>query len=381
MPSDWTVVLDHKLVMVAAGVLVGMRVSLSMVIGGLALAFWIGPDALVAGAVKAPSAAWRQIGIWVGAAILVSSGLLYFALGWRTIGRALRGLLGRRDGGAQARAGVEVPGSWVGLGVLVAGAGAIVIGHAYFQIPWFYGALAVVMTFFLTLVACRATGESDVTPISAMGKLMQLTYGVLIPQNATANLMTASITGNASASAADLLTDLKSGYLLGANPRRQFIAQFLGIFAGTAATVWGFFLLVPDATVLTGRDGHAPAFPAPSAQAWLAVARVFEAGFDSLHPMARAALGWGSLAGVLLVLAETLLPRWRKWLPSATGIGLGFILPFQYPLSFLIGASLHWLWTRRHHASSERYAVAIASGIIAGESIVGVVVAAVNNLR
>jgi len=75
-------------------------------------------------------------------------------------------------------------------------------------------------------VACRATGESDITPIGALGKITQLVYGVLIPQNATANLMTASITANAAASSADLLTDLKSGYLLGAHPRRQFVAQF-----------------------------------------------------------------------------------------------------------------------------------------------------------
>jgi len=40
---------------------------------------------------------------------------------------------------------------------------------------------------------------------------------------------------------------LKSGYLLGANPRRQFVAQFLGIFSGTIATVIGYYLLVPDA--------------------------------------------------------------------------------------------------------------------------------------
>ena len=50
------------------------------------------------------------------------------------------------------------------------------------------------------------------------------------------------------------------------------MAQFIGIFAGTIATVVGFYLLVPDATALNGIGGKAPEFPAPAAQAWMAVA-------------------------------------------------------------------------------------------------------------
>jgi len=88
------------------------------------------------------------------------------------------------------------------------------------------GALSVIMTFFLPAVACRATGETDITPIGAMGKITQLSYGITAPSDITANLMTAGVTAGAAASSADLLTDLKSGYLLGANPRKQFIAQF-----------------------------------------------------------------------------------------------------------------------------------------------------------
>ena len=54
------------------------------------------------------------------------------------------------------------------------------------------------------------------------------------------NLMSANITAGAATSSADLLTDLKSGYLLGANPRKQFLAQFAGIFTGTVVTVLCF---------------------------------------------------------------------------------------------------------------------------------------------
>ena len=100
--------------------------------------------------------------------------------------------------------------------ILAGFAFVVIVAWLSFDIPPYYGVLAVVMTFALAVVACRATGESDITPGGAMGKIMQLTYGVLIPQNSTANLMTASISSNAALASADLLNDLKSGYLLGA---------------------------------------------------------------------------------------------------------------------------------------------------------------------
>ena len=112
--------------------------------------------------------------------------------------------------------------------------------------PLWQSIVAVLLTFILALVACRITGETDTTPIGAMGKVTQLIFGGLSPGNMNINLMSANITAGAAASAADLLTDLKSGYLLGANPRKQFLAQFAGIFSGTIVTVLCFRVLVPD---------------------------------------------------------------------------------------------------------------------------------------
>jgi len=202
----------------------------------------------------------------------------------------------------------------------------------------------------------------------------------LIPQSTTANLMTAGITASSAGSAADLLNDLKSGYLLGADPRRQFLAQFSGIFAGTAATVIGFYVLVPDATVLLGVEGAAPKFPAPAAQAWRAVAEVFRMGLENMHPMHQAAIGWGLGLGAIMVALEQVLPKLKAWLPSATGLGLGLLLPFQYPLSMLIGAVIAWIWTRKDRANSDAYLIPVSAGVIAGVSITGVLVATLNNL-
>jgi len=244
------------------------------------------------------------------------------------------------------------------------------------------GALAVVMTLVLALVACRATGESDITPTGPMGKIMQLTYGVLLPpQSATGNLMSAGITAGAASSSADLLNDLKSGYLLGANPRRQFIAQAMGIISGTVATVTGFYLFVPDATKLTGGiNGGDPQFPAPAAVAWKAVADLFEDGLENMHPWYVNAIFAGLAVGALLVILEKVVPKKAgTFVPSATGLGLGFLLPFFYPFAMFLGALGAWWWQRSNKEHADQLLVPVAAGLIAGISLMGVLAAIMNN--
>jgi len=389
--SSFNVKLDHSVVLIAAGAIIGLRATASMMLGAIALTWFISPialgaewhdttGALVAAATK-PATAWKEIGVWVGAPMMVTSGLFGFARQWRTIGRAVRGLLSKKETGEDAElvARTEVPIRWFIAGASFAGLGLVLIAWKAFMIPPYFGVLAVLMTFFLALVACRATGETDVTPTGAMGKITQLTYGVLMPQSTTANLMTAAITAGSASASADLLNDLKSGYLLGANPRRQFVAQFAGIFTGTVATVIGYYALVPDATALTGKAGADPAFAAPAAQQWKAVAEVFRVGIANMHPMARQAIAAGIVLGLVLSLVEALLPKAKRFLPSPTGMGLGFILPFYYPLAMFLGASIAALGKLASRTRAERYTVPISSGLIAGESIVGVIVAIVNN--
>jgi len=100
-----------------------------------------------------------------------------------------------------------------------------------------------------------------------MGKITQLMYGVLAPAGHVAggapvaakiNLMTRA-SPRARLPVPRLLTDLKSGYLLGANPRKQFLAQFWGIFAGAIIIVPAFYLLVPTPDILGGDKFPAPA--------------------------------------------------------------------------------------------------------------------------
>jgi uncharacterized oligopeptide transporter (OPT) family protein len=163
---------------------------------------------------------------------------------------------------------------------------------------------------------------------------------------------------------------LKSGYLLGANPRKQFLAQFSGTFVGTLVIVPLFYVLVPTPSVLGGDR-----FPAPAAQVWKGVAEALSNGVHTLHPTARWGMLIGGLIGILLPLLELMLPKYKKYLPSAMGVGLALVIPAWNSVSMFIGALLAYLYARVDENHAQTYTIPIASGIIAGESLLGVVIA------
>jgi OPT family oligopeptide transporter len=381
-PGAWTVSFELSSIMVAAGAIIGLKVAWSMLAGGILNYFLLAPYVYERGIIQGTG--YRNIvswSLWGGTALMVSSGLLTFAFQWKTIWRAVAGAGGMfkwkkrksADGAASASDlkkmdSIEVPGSWFATGIVMSGIGIVALQAFDFSISWWMGSMSVIMTFFLSVVACRATGETDITPIGAMGKITQLSYGIIAPSNITANLMTAGVTAGAAASSADLLTDLKSGYLLGANPRKQFIAQFLGIFAGAAVVVPSFYLLVPTPEVLGGEK-----FPAPSAQVWKGVAELLANGLSSLHGSAKIAILTGMTVGMLLSVLDRFAPQKIKpLLPSAMGLGLAFVIPFWNTLSIFLGALIACFVRRTR---MEGYIIPAASGIIAGESLVGVLAA------
>ncbi len=368
----YTIGIEGSLIMIAAGAIMGIRVGLSMLIGSLICYGIIGPI-LVEKGIAQPG--YRGIVSWVlwpSTAMMVTSGLLAFAMKWRTVLRAFSGLTSIFGGNVKQDdplSHVEVPGSWFVVGTGISGLACIVLGHWIFGITWWMGLVAVLVTFLLSIVAARATGETDITPIGAMGKITQLIYGVLAPTNITTNLMTASITSGAASHAADLLTDLKSGYLLGGNPRKQAISQLFGVMAGTLVSVPAYMFVVQrDPSKLGGAD-----LPAPAAKVWAGVAELLAKGVDSLPAGAKEAIVIGALLGVVLTLLEEFTPKQnRKWIPSSTGLGIAGVIPAFNAISMFIGALIAWIIAKNWPKTDEKYTVAVSSGLIAGESLMGV---------
>ena len=375
---------EPSVLLISAGMIVGLRVSLSM-LGASALLYFVmapwlqGIDAAHAGMAgylpSIPTAGGgalyhpRNWALWGGTSVMVFASLAALGLQWKTVARSFTLLrrgpqAGSVHGDIENRmAAIEVPNSWFVLGLIPIGIAMVLVQIIAFQISWWAGLIAVGMSFILSMVACRATGETDTTPVGAMGKVMQLLFAVISPGNVTHNLMSAGVAANSASSSADLLTDLKSGYLLGANPRKQFIAQFVGIFFGTLAIVPAWYLMIPNAAALEK-------YPLPATQTWVAVARVLSSGIATLPMSARWAILIGGLVGILIPVLEKSFPRARRWMPSAIGLGLGWIVFFSNALAFTIGALIAWVWALFKPANQERYNIPIASGLVAGESLI-----------
>lgn len=374
--KNLTIGVEPSLIMVGAGALIGIRVGTSMLIGSIVCYALLGPQVLNAGWLENAAKYRQQWALWPGVGILVASGLTVFFLRWQTIARAFSGL-GQLLGGKKADAAhdpvahLEAPQSWFLWGTGVSGLACVILGVVFFDIAWWMGIIAVVLTFFLALVASRATGETDITPTGAMGKITQLLYGILAPSNMTTNLMTASLTGGAAIHSADLLTDLKSGYMLGANPRKQLIAQLWGVLAGTAFVVPAYLLLIKPEDIGTDK------WPAPAAQIWAGVAKVLATGLDALPTGAVKGLGVGCLVGIALALCEEFVPkRHKKWTLSSAGFGMAWVVPAWNSFSIFLGALLVWGFSKWNEKKADQHSTAVASGVIAGESLMAVVIAA-----
>ncbi|MFI5357419.1 MAG: OPT family oligopeptide transporter, partial [Opitutales bacterium] len=362
-------------IFVAGGALMGLRAGMSMLLGGTLCWVVFVPIMQAHGVIT--GSGFRDIvqwTLWGGVSCMVTSGLLSFFAQWRSIVAAISSVrkMLARQGAAEVvdpLAAIETPMSWF---FAVQGVGLIVIcwlGKVSFNMPVWQSAVAVLITFFLALVACRVTGETDTTPIGPMGKVTQLLFGALSPGNMNINLMSANITACAANSSADLLTDLKSGYLLGANPRKQFLAQFAGIFMGTFAMVLAFRVLVPNASVL-GSDQ----FPAPAAQTWRAVAIALSHGLEALEPIKVWSIAIGGTVGVLLVLLPKWLPKHREWIPSPAAFGMAWTFHWYYSMLFCLGSVIARLVENKNPALSEAYTWPVASGVVAGGSLMGVLI-------
>jgi uncharacterized oligopeptide transporter (OPT) family protein len=374
---------EPSVLLIGAGMIVGLRVSLSMFVGGVLLYYVAAPQLLALDAAHASDPAWVasfkvspegvfnpvRWALWGGTAVMVFSSLTSVALQWKTVARAFS-IFAKREKSAHSEAldRIEVPTGWLVAGLIPITIGMVIVQYVAFKISLLLGLISVAFSFVISLVCCRATGETDQTPIGPMGKVTQLLYAVLAKGNITVNLMSAGTTAGAGGSSADLLTDLKSGYLLGANPRKQFIAQFIGVFFGTIAVIPAWYAMVRDKKALE-------AFNPPATNMWKAVADLLTQGIQMLPITARYAIVIGALIGVILPLIEKLVPKSRPYLPSAMGLGLAWIMPFANALAFGIGGIITAIWTRCNRKSADMYNVPIASGLVAGESLVAAIIA------
>ena len=359
---------DPSLLMLGFGALIGLRAGLSLLLGAAAAWIVLGPWAAANGWAPAgpPGGVWfgELVGwlLWPGVTLTVTSALASFAVSATAAWRRRR-----REGGTPALPG---PGYVIALAAVTAL--ICLAGWFAFGLEIWVSVLAVGLSYVLAVIAARVAGETGVTPVGALGKVTQLTYGAVTPGDLTANLMTANITGGAAGQCADMMHDLKTGHLIGATARLQLYAQAFGVLTGALAGSAVYLVLVPDpAAMLLTAD-----WPAPAVATWKAVAEVLSQGLGAIPEGALPATALAAVLGLALGLADGLLPPERaRRLPSAPAMGVAFVIPAWNSLSLCLGAVLAAILKRAAPGFAERRLTALAAGLVAGESLVGVALA------
>jgi len=367
-----------------AGGLMGIRVCGSLLAGSIVGWAILGPLAQSQGWAPggpmqyhdAATGIWGPRGwiLWPGVAIMVADALVSLALSWRTFVAAFK-----RPTSAnlpvEVVAAEEIPTRWWTVGLGLASTATILMAWMVFDIPPYQSLIAIALSAVLANVAVRSTGETDINPIGGMGKVTQLVYGALSPSMST-NLLSAGITGAGASQAGDMMQDLKTGYLLGASPRKQFKAQLWGIAAGVIFSVPLYYLFQ---SVYDIGAVDSP-LPAPAAHAWRAMAEVLSKGIDTLPPHAAVAAFFGLVFGGMLPLVRKMAPRLGRYTPSGLAFGIAFIVQAYFSMTMFFGAVALLIWQARNKEHCDRFLFAVASGLIAGEGLGGIVNALVKLL-
>jgi len=239
---------------------------------------------------------------------------------------------------------------------------------------------------------------SSSSPISGIGilavilvSLMLLAFGGAVPQLTVANegklavalaLFTTSVVVAIAAISNDNLQDLKTGYLVGATPWRQQVALMIGCVVGA-------LVIPPVLELLYQAYGFAGALPRPNMDPAQALSAP-QATLMTAIAMGifHATLEWkmilgGVVLGAVLILVDRLLRRSGSGSLPVLAVGLGIYLPPTIGMTLVVGALLghavERALARRPAAGREeprRRGVLLASGFIVGESLMGIVLAA-----
>jgi putative OPT family oligopeptide transporter len=174
----------------------------------------------------------------------------------------------------------------------------------------------------------------------------------------------------------DNLQDLKTGQLVGASPMRQQIALIVGVAAG-ASVIPSVLNLLATAYGFAGAAnvGVVAPNPLPAPQATLISALAQGVIGGSLEWKM---IGIGALVGVGIILLDTALGTMKKLRIPPLAVGIGIYLPMSATFAVVVGAVIsHW-YDRRvrpmpNPERAERLGTLVASGLIVGESLWGVI--------
>jgi putative OPT family oligopeptide transporter len=345
-----------------SGMIVGLRITTSMVIGAI-LAWVIAPPLLLQNH-AIDDLVRRKVLLWVmwpATGMLIAGGLTALVLRWNLLVKTFKNL-----SGASIESG-DFPMKWVIVGSIACSIALTLFQHFSLGMPIWMTIVAILLSVPLMLVGIRVLGETNWGPVSALSNMMQAIFGLLAPGQIMPNMVSSGVTGTVASESEGLIQTYKTGWMIGSTPRYLTYAQIFSVPIG-AATVALVYPLLRDTYGIGGENG----LQSPISQKWAGFATLLSAGLSALPPGAITALVIAVMLGVVFTVLEG--TRLRKWTPSPTGIGIGMLVPASAVISMFLGGVAGALWSSASRKTAERIQIPLASGFIAGEAIIAVII-------
>ena len=353
-----------------------MLLSVGFLVGGAAVAFWfagglIANLGIIVGG--AAAGAWdvataQGIVQSLGMGLMMGSGL---GVVLRDIlPKAFAHLRGAGAGNGSAREAAPIRDRGV-LALLVAAA-ALLICLVLGVSPVLCVAV-VALAFVTTVMSAQSVGQTGIDPMEIFGLIVLLAIAALGESDQVKLFFIAGVVAVACGLAGDVMSDFKTGHILGTDPRAMWVGQAVGALLGAVVSVAVMAALLKA----YGPESFGPGKLFVSAQA--SVVATMVSGIPSTG-----AFLLGLAGGVVLYCLG---------IPSMM-LGLGVYLPFYMTITAALGACVKWAYDRiatRHDAARrgtghgavdgeaetthEESGIIIASGVLGGESIVGVIIA------
>jgi len=386
--------------MLGVGGLMGIAVAASCLLGALINFGVLAPIMIQAGDIVARTAPNGTV-VPISRAEIVNQWSLWWGVVMMVVGSMVslvgkpeifKGIIKRgkkpKESGPDVLKHIEFP-LWISVvGIPVFSALGAWVTHAFFGVPWLLAFISLPLIFVLSVICTNSMALTSWTPTGSLAKITQFTMGAIDRTNPASNLIPAGMTSEIASNAANLLSDIKPGYMLGGKPRQQAIGHVIGIFAGALACVPLFFLLFlqPDANgVRTTASMVTEQFPFPAALQWKGVAEIIGKGVSSLPKSAVVSMIVAAICATLIEVAR-IVTKGRFGL-SAVAIGLGVVLPPESTFAMFAGALIFWVMGRRHRKEGTRGHTfwveglePICAGLISGSALVGIGNAIVNVL-
>jgi len=210
-------------------------------------------------------------------------------------------------------------------------------------------------------------GETDVNPVSGVGKVTQLVFGLVASGNIVSNLVAGAISEAGAQQAGDMMQDLKTGHLLNCSPRAQFYGQLIGSAFSSFFAV-GAYYLYSSAYPIPG-----DLFQVPTARVWLATAQVVNGG--QLAPNVL----WFCIPAAIIAAALPIIsykfPRYAEWFPSGIAFAIAIYVTPNWTIPRVVGALVTYVWQKYWPDAHSELMVIVASGFVLGEGITSILTA------